>query len=455
MILSCVLSSNAAIAAARFDYDYPAGAKVLETSNKQKSSVKEFAALELIQSAKYLMINGELDKAKLLLKEATLSTDFSKKTQLRYLAMIHFIEGNYQLAANIFERKDIQGFTGKGRYCTLNVLTLLILDKTTKAKSEYKLCRELIVGQASSSLLWLDTLVDLKLNPLKVDTNKIFESVFVENLNGDNLRIYLKLALYLNKQNLVIPRFQYFSEETLSNPLFRELIGMNYYRNLDLVKAYQVMESSNDPNSEVFKGNILLLQNKFEAAYAQYKLALKAKDNSTNALERLIPLAWDLEQWSDGIHFIEKFKFTKAQELEQLSLKAAFLTMQNKPEKIDTILKQINVYTKKGDPIEVTQLKTLNSINKNQIPELEFNAYKSCLKKDGLHCWLLFSLVNWDEAPELLKQDLPIHPSGLESYKSLMVSVAKTPLTEEVFIDQKDIEELDNELIELLETPEL
>lgn len=446
-----VLSTIEAKTGTRFEYDYPAGLQELQDSNRQKESVKEFKSIELLQSAKFLMINGELDKAKILLKEATLSNDFSKKIQLRYLAMIHFIEGNYKLAGDIYSRSDMQEYTAKSRYCTLHVITLLILNKNKQAKNEYKSCRELIITKSDSNLLWLDTLVSLKVSPDKVDTQKIFENIFVENLSGENLRVYLKLAMYLNRQNLIIPRFQYFNSDTLADPLYRELIGMNYYRNLDLVKAYQILESSDDPNAEVFKGNILLLQKRFEAAYAQYKLALIKKDNSTNSLERLIPLAWQLEQWNEGSEFIKKFKFTKAERIYELTLSSAFLTMQNENKLVEKRLKEINSLTKSGDPIEVTQLKAFNAFKLNKYTETEFNSYRSCLKKDALHCWLLYSLVNWDDATSLFQQDREIHGRDLASFSGYFESIDKTPLSEEVFVNQKDIEELDNDLINLLE----
>lgn len=435
---------------ARFNFEYPAGELELKDSNRQKTSVKEYKSIELLQSAKFLMINGELDKAKILLKEATLSTDFSKKIQLRYLAMIHFIEGNYQLAESIYSRSDMQEYIGKSRYCSLHVVTLLILNKKNEAKAKYKTCRELILSKSKSDLLWLDTLVNLKVSPQEVDTKKIFQNIFVENLSGEDLRIYLKLALYLNRQNLIIPRFQYFSSDTLADPLYRELIGMNYYRNLDLVKAYKVLESSNDPNAEVFKGNILLLQKRFEAAYAQYKLALIKKDNSTNALERLIPLAWQLEQWSEGTQFLKKFKFSKDEQLYKLTLESVFFTMQDKLDLVANSLKEINSFTKSGDPIEVTQLKAFNAFRQNNFTETEFNAYRSCLRKDALHCWFLYSLVNWDDATSVFQQKREVHERNLASYSEYFESVEKNPLTEEVFVNQKDIEELDNDLIELL-----
>ena len=194
---------------------------------------------------------------------------------------------------------------------------------------------------------------------------------------------------------------------------------MNYFRNIDLVKAYQLLENSSDLNAEVFKGNILLLQEKYAAAYAQFKLALLKKYNSVNAIERLIPLSWKLDQFNEGISFIKQHKINKNKNFEKLSIKAAFQIMDNKKKDLDKTLRQIEKLTRKGNPIEVNQFKTLNAIyGKNNIV-LEENTYKACLKNDGLHCWLLLNLHHFDEAAELFSIPRPLHPKKLNSLESL------------------------------------
>lgn len=434
----------------RFPVSYPAGEKEVKNNNISAASARDYASIELIRSAKFLMINGDLEKARLLLKEVYLTTDFSKKTQLRYLAMINFIEGNYLESTKILGRKDMQSFTEKSRYCVMNLISLLILDKKDRLKIEYKSCRESISNKAEVDLVWLDALIKINTADGSFKSEDLFKNIFIENLEQDQLRIYLKLAIYLGQPKKVIPKFKVLSEETLSDPLFRELMGMNYFRNLDLVKAYQLLENSSDPNAEVFKGNILLLQQKYEAAFAQYKLALKQKENSANALERIIPLAWSLNQWQEGIDYIKRFKFNKGDELKKLTLLAAFQTMQQKPKKVKNTLKYINKLTKKGDPIEVLQVSSLNSLMTENERELESIVYRACLKKDGVHCWLLFALSAWDEPSQALKSKERLHLGSLNNYRPYFESVKTAPLTEEVFVDQKDIEELDNDLIEIL-----
>ncbi len=450
--LYLLLSSLTALGTSgvRFEHSYPVGEIEAKDNNLAKLSARDYKSVELIRSAKFFMINGELEKAKLLLKEAPLVTNFSKKAQLRYLAMIHFIEGNYVESTKILKRSDMQDSVIKGRYCVMNLISMLILNQKELLKSEYKSCRESVSTKAASSLVWLDTIIKLKTQGKSLNSEDIFKDLFIENLDEDQLRVYLKLAIYLNQQDKIIPKFKLLNSDTLSDPLFRELIGMNYFRNLDLVKAYQFLENSNDPNAEVFKGNILLLQNKYEAAYAQYKLALKQKENSANALERIIPLAWKLGQWQEGIDFIKRFKFHKSDELKKLTLLAAFQTMQKKPKKAQRTIRYINKSTQVGNPVEVLQLKTLNSLVLEDERNLENLAYETCIRKDGLHCWLLYVISAWDEPSKILKQKGFIHKGSLSDYKSDFQSVTNNPLKEEVFVDQKDIEELDNELIELL-----
>lgn len=458
-IIFCLVTCNSILAKTpsrykkRTKYTYPLGTAETLGNSIQLRSVKEFKSLELLKTTKYLIINGELEKAKILLKEATIATDFSKKIQLRYLATIHFIEGNYLRATDILSSEEMNGFTDKGHYCVLNTISQLILNQIEQAKTNWKSCRDATLANSKSNLFWIETIIKLKANKDIGSINKLFQDLFIENQEGDSLRIFLKLSLYLNKQKSIIPRFQYFNSDTIKNPLYRELIGMNYYRNFDMEKAFQFLENLDGPNAEVFKGNLYLFQKKYDIAYAQYKLALKRKDNSSNALERLMPLAWRLGQWEEGIDYVQNFTFNKNENLYKYSLLAAFLTMNDKPKIAEKVLNKISNFTNKGEPIEVTQLQTLNNVLLKNMAKVERSTYQTCLKKDGMHCWFLYYLGNFDEPLD----DLNIENKNIHHPKSVVdfytASKINNPLSQEVFVDQKDIEELDNQLIQLVEIP--
>ena len=425
---------------------YKLAEETLQT--KQFEASKKF---EILSKIKYLIIRGNLDYAKVLLKEASISTDFSKPIQLRYLAMIYFIEGKYQLALDILNRKELATFQAEPRVCFIRTLSLVILDKENRAKKAWEKCFDSTLSYSSTDLLWMRTLVSLKINDNKSTIENIFKDISVENLDKESLRIYLKLALYLNQQDKVIPRFKFFSEEVLSDTTLRELIGFNYYRAGQVEKAYSVIESLNTANSEIFKGNLYSFQERYDLAYAQYKLALNLKNNSLNAIDRLIPLSWKLGQYKEGLKFLQKNPVTPKNKVEHYTLMAAFLTLDDKTQSSEQVLDQVIEFTNRGEPLEVSQLISYNSVKQHKTDKTSLFSGSSCQKYDGINCWINAMVGIWPEAFEKEKSKQKIHGKDFKYIPDELTLLIKDESFEEVNpLDQKKIEEMDNNLINLL-----
>ncbi|MEE2670369.1 MAG: hypothetical protein VYA54_01565, partial [Bdellovibrionota bacterium] len=343
LVIICLSTTFLALAKTgqRFDYIYPNSQFKIAEENLQTKSFEATKKIDLLEKIKYLIVRGNLDYAKVLLKEADISTDFTKATQLRYLAMIYFVEGNYKLALDTVSRKELNSFQAEPRVCFIKVLSLMITEKTNEATNAWQTCYDATVSYSPTNLLWMRILVDLKTTSNKNYVENIFKEISVENLDKNYLRIYLKLALYLNKQDKVIPRFKFFSEEVLNDTSLRELIGFNYFRAGDVQMAYNTIESLNTANSETFKGNLYSFQGQYNQAYAQYKLALQLKNNSQNAIDRLIPLSWMLGQYKEGVNFLQKNMVSQDNLVQQNTLLAAFLTMNEKHQSSAQILDRI------------------------------------------------------------------------------------------------------------------
>lgn len=434
----------------RFDYDYPNSQFKIAEENLQTKSFEATKKIDLLEKIKYLIVRGNLDYAKVLLKEADISTDFTKATQLRYLAMIYFVEGNYKLALDTVSRQELKSFQAEPRVCFIRVLSLMITEKANQALNAWETCFDATVSYSPTNLLWMRILVDLKTTKNKNYVEDIFKEISVENLDKNYLRIYLKLALYLNKQDKVIPRFKFFSEEVLNDTSLRELIGFNYFRAGDVQMAYNTIESLNTANSETFKGNLYSFQGQYNQAYAQYKLALQLKNNSQNAIDRLIPLSWMLGQYKEGVSFLQKNLVSPDNLVQQKTLLAAFLTMNDKHQSSEKILDRIIEYTNRGEPLEVSQLMVYNAYNLGEQDKIELFSANSCEKYDGLNCWVKSLYYNWPNALDLSKKEEEIHPTKTFEQDKLVQLKFSTKIQEANPIDQKKIEELDNNLINLL-----
>ncbi len=452
LVIICLSTTFLALAKTgqRFDYIYPNSQFKIAEENLQTKSFEATKKIDLLEKIKYLIVRGNLDYAKVLLKEADISTDFTKATQLRYLAMIYFVEGNYKLALDTVSRKELNSFQAEPRVCFIKVLSLMITEKTNEATNAWQTCYDATVSYSPTNLLWMRILVDLKTTSNKNYVENIFKEISVENLDKNYLRIYLKLALYLNKQDKVIPRFKFFSEEVLNDTSLRELIGFNYFRAGDVQMAYNTIESLNTANSETFKGNLYSFQGQYNQAYAQYKLALQLKNNSQNAIDRLIPLSWMLGQYKEGVNFLQKNMVSQDNLVQQNTLLAAFLTMNEKHQSSAQILDRIIEYTNRGEPLEVSQLLVYNAYSLGDQDKIELFSANSCEKYDGLNCWVKSLYYNWPNALDMIKKQEKIHPTNSFQQEKLVQLKFNSEIKESNPVDQKKIEELDNNLINLL-----
>ena len=433
----------------RFNLIYPKTSSELKLNSALNWSMDNFNAQSRLQEIKYLIINGNLDRAKILLNETSLSIDFTKQIQYRYHALISFLEGNYEHVINLLSKPIMIDFTIQSKVCFLKILSLIILERPKQVSKEWKTCREATLPHSDSNLTWMQTIVDLKTTDNKEYINSFFKNLDIDRYGKRYLRIYLKLALYLNQQSKIIPRFKFFGKAPLEDEIERELIGLNYYRNGNLQKAYKLLEGLSSANAEVFKGNLYLHQKKYEPAYAQFKLALNKKSNSQNALERLLPLSWKLNQWEEGIDFLKRMRINGKNSVEQDTLMSVFTSMANQHALANYYLKRVEKKTNLTAPIEVSQVKVLNALKQKKYLEIIDPAIKSCSGNDGINCWFIIALNSWDSLIEMLGKDTVIHKDLVQLSDKWRSSNITNPIVEEKLLDQKLIEELDNDLINL------
>ncbi|MDP7320896.1 MAG: hypothetical protein QF441_09825 [Bacteriovoracaceae bacterium] len=433
----------------RFPYSYPESESSLSKNSIEQSRLKNYTTIRNLEEIKYHIITGNFDIAKVMLKEAKLTENFSKPIQYRYLALIHFVEGQYQKTLSILNSPTMKNFEHLEKVCLLKVLSHIILGQTKEMTQSWSKCSERIRPFSQTNLVWIQMIIDLKQKGTKKYIQNFFKERPIDSVDKKFLRVYLKLALYLNQQDKIIPRFKFFGASALEDEVFRELIGLNYYRNGNLHKAYQLLKDLDTANAEIFKGNLFLFQKKEELAYAQFKLALQKKSNSLNALERLIPLSWKLSQWQDGVSFLQRIPEEEINELKNHTLMSVFLAMNKKYEDSDQYIKKIKNMKNNAIPLEIAQISVLNLMNLEKNKELVSAAQRNCQLKDVLHCWLLIRLNTWENMLEHTKKKGSLHgkTKNLVDYYAQDNPVKK--IEEEKLIQQKYIEELDDKLIKL------
>ena len=431
-------------------FQYPETAFKFDEELKERQNKSSQQSMLLLQKIKFLIIKGNLDFAKVLLKEASLSDDFSKKIQLRYLSIINFIEGNYKQVNKILSQPIMQNIEVGPKTCIMQTLSFLFRKKIDQVEKTWRNCADSAGAYSSNNLIWMRIMVGLHTNKTPNYIENIFKETKIDTVKAEQLRIFLKLALYLNQQEKIIPRFNLFSENVLMDDVLRELIGFNYFRAGNLTKAFSLIEPLSTANSEVFKGNIYLFQKKYPQAFAQYKLALQRKNNSQNAIRQLIPLSWQLKEYQEGLDYLQKNPISNENSVEFYTLMAAFLVMDKKFYSAEKILNKVIDITNKGQPLEVNQLYSYTSLkNQNYSAALLYSA-SSCDANDGLNCWLYMTGSEWSGLLEKIHTDKSQH-EGAEDLLALNIkSVRNEKLIELNPVDQRKIEEMDNNLIDLM-----
>lgn len=404
---------------------------------------------EELKKVKYFLINGELNLAKVFLQKLTDGQPKLRPVAHRYLGMIAFIEQDYQKSLGYLTRGELRNPPHYKRVCITIVLNKIILNETRSLEDEWDRCQtEGARDLNATNLVWLDTLVKLKLNPRPGITRKPFEKINLQALEIQDLKILLKLAIYLNQEDMVVDKLVTLLPEQLVDPSVRELAGHIFFRSGKFANAYKFIEDLKTPNSENIKGNLLLLREKYEIAYAQFRVALQEKQNSQNALERLVPIAWLLGDWVGGSKYAQQLVARDSNEANKQTILAAFEMQKGEYARTKALLKEIRSKSRRGNALEVNQIAAFTALMENEVPPLRSAAAQSCELYDVVNCWVLFQTYHWENFPLLVRRTNELPKPG--RWTELTSTKREKKLTEAVYVFQQDIEELDDQKIKLI-----
>lgn len=264
----------------------------------------------------------------------------------------------------------------------------------------------------------------------------------------NEVKVIMKLALYLNQEDLIAKEIPGLTIEQLRDNEIRELAGQILFRIGSLADAYKFVEDLKSPNAENIKGNLYIMRSKYELAYAQFKLALEQKQNSQNAMERLLPLAWLLGDWESGSIYAQRVLASPQTQINKLTLIAAFQMQKGNFDKARITLDQIVEQSRRGTQIDVTQLYSFVALMQNKPLQIMKNAELSCRQYDLVNCWVLYQMLQWDSFPLTVRRVDKIEHRP--EWEKLIKEEINQPLKETVFVNQLDIEEMDDRLIQLI-----
>ncbi len=400
-----------------------------------------------LAEAKFFLVNGEAEHAReilvpLLKRERT----DARPMVYRYLAVAAFQEARWSEALSYLEKPELVTYPHFGKVCPLKVI-LLVANRQTRGLSEvWSRCKNENAGDLfERDATWMEVLVQLAEEGPGPLTATVVRRQRLLSLPNEDMKSIVKLALYLNQEGLLLQQLEELDLEALKDEELRAMVAQAFFRQGKLAQAWRFMQDISTPNVENMKGNLWLLRGNQELAYAQFKLALEQKANSHNAVERALPLAWSLRQWQEGLKLSERIFTHEKNRLQRLATTAAFAVAQEKWDvalgRLETIHRERGI----GTAHEVNELSTYVALMTSDPGRLARYGELACKGGDLLSCWLTSVRSTWGDLRTVMERD--DLPGRGELLQRSLASGEAEALAEETFVDQRDVDELDDALI--------
>lgn len=423
--------------------------EVEELIIKTKLSEREEVSRGLIY-AKAFIIQGDLESAEFLLRKIVSPQNQLTLVKMRYQATIEFLRGNYKETLELLDHTFFQLPQYYREICLLKVLSIMRSGSSQRLEKEINSCNGAALTFSPTDGLWLSGLNLV----IKGDYNR-FPGVRGNDAldiatDNNSFRAWSKLALYSNLEDVVLARIADYPYTVFNSKTNREILGFLYYRTGNFSEATRLTEDLDGPNVENIRGNLALRKQAYELAFGHFQLALKKKGNSLNALQRALPLSWTLGRYADGLDLIDKISFSNLEQSKRLFLKAAFNYASGSKDLAQKIVDVLKSNGHEAMPLEVQLLDLSTAVHVKDKRTIRNVTLRACRKYDGIACWSQLAHYYWEDLSLVAKRDeFVIADDAVKSSVSFLTdSSAITPLEEKVYIDQKDIEELDGSYLD-------
>lgn len=407
-----------------------------------------------LRLAKLSLLAGDTAKAERYLNR--LGSEHSTLSHVvdRYSALSNFMQGNFLETYNLIKDERFNLISSYEEICLIRLVSVMALGKSFEGYSqlspEFDNCRAITAKYTKTDHFWLASMKQLSqgnFSNLPGDKLTDFTSILTDN---NTTRLWLKLALYTNRESQVIANIGLLPEEAYRNIGIRELLGMAYYRAKDIDKAQAFIEDLSSPNADNIRGDMALQKREWEIAYGHFRLALKRKDDSLNALERAIPLAWLLGQWNDGLELMASYVGNNYDPIKLLALETALRIRLGEYDKADNNLRYLSNKLLGSAPLDIQLMRSYVGLMRGDLSMLKESAALACRSFDGLNCWIADQLLVWDDITKTVKRTDEVNISAASADEMLsQASNDIAPLKEKILIDQRDIEELDSHNVSL------
>ncbi|OFZ21340.1 MAG: hypothetical protein A2202_05195 [Bdellovibrionales bacterium RIFOXYA1_FULL_36_14] len=410
---------------------------------------------EKIQLAKFLLVNGDLNRAKYHLNTLFDLGYNGELIKRRYLSYIAFVEDDFDTIIN----QPTSDFLFYPQVCNLTVLSYLMKGDSNQTKREFTNCKIRTSFYNKDNYFWLNNLIKVQDNISKLKSNneennstkniqhvltpKDYTELLTYMDSVNSALLWLKLGLYTGLHNEIINLLPNLSEEVYESYRFREIMALIYFRNKDHTNAKKFIEDVDTANAHNILAGIYLKQNKTELAFAEYKLALLKKHNSRNALEKIIPLSYILSDYTLGLDYVNQLEFTGVNQSTLSILRSIFLLRNKNYLEAWKALAHFDLTSTTHIPDKVFQIKNFLSIFLNYPDEIERYSNYACNQFDGISCWVQTQLLIWPDVSKHFKRKSDQGLKPLFTSENIIVPWEIKNIKEDLIVDQENLEQLD------------
>ena len=392
--------------------------------------------LELLKSIKYFIINGNLSQAQKALQQIDVSHQRLQEVVERYQALLFFIQGNWQQVLALLGQRRFQRGASFRKVCALKTMAQMA-QGGEQWREWFVDCFGVKGNFARNGLLW-----PLLIRPYDGPEHPFELSQYPRGLEPTNF--WLKLALYLGRAEEIVRQLEHIPLDAYRHQRTREVIGMALYREQKRGQALDFIEDIDLSNAHNIRGNIALSDGKYRAAKGHFRLALQKKENSVNAIKRLLPLSWFNQDFVRGLEVIDLAEGLWGSGVGADILRGVFLTELQKSEQAVELLLLLPSRERKLQARVLSELLAFNYLVLEKTPLATLAAHQSCQHFNGVSCYILGHLTDWDNFAGMLKREAGLAASSIDLEQLSGPIIKDHPFgRERVFIDQQIIEQLD------------
>lgn len=417
--------------------------KVMEEQQRVENQ-KRIKDLKRLKEAKYYLLNGNLERAERELLHMKLVRKDLIPVRNRYLGLLNFIKNDYGKALQYLSHKSFSHFHHYAQTCHLKIILKYLLHDLESADRELIKCSQTQKDHLTNNFIWTELLLSQHKSYFGGSLNHLLSNVDYFLSTYNSISLWAKTGLYFQQSDVLFENMVYVPQNLLQSKYLREVIGFLYFRKNDYDLALNFLKDIKTANSENIRGNMALINNEYQKAYELFNSALTMKRNSWNAVNRLVPLVWTLQKWKDGLKLINKIPRDDFFGIDKRILKAVLLTHLKSPQKALTNLEIVYEGDLSKVPTAISEMFSYNQVLVGEKTLAKKYAHRNCRSGIGIYCWLLFQVDRWPNFSLYLQRTGAIEPKLDQLVSHYTGKQEEEPIDEEIFIDQKNIEELDD-----------